>query len=649
MAGYQSIFTNGNFAPATKTNPLVTGFVPGQYAKVNAQIAAQPKFNVNSVNDVPTLNAALHAGHINSGQWMQRFKQIQSTAKGLNSPQTVGAPKESLFSATGQAEPQAAGTLFNTVKSIAQFTPQQVVSVAHSILPSHSSIPAQTLQTIQKLPVSQRPQAISPATRQVLQNAGFNINDLSDKNINNFVKQDTKVAQKASSVTPKGNLATALAGSQPIKSVPARVAGSQQALATGIHIPIVNKTVHATGTLGNVLANVGVASQVAGGLAPVEGAVETGGRIASKATVALGKDEATNTLINSQKIASAGKQANLADRLGTSSVKEATTPKTTAIPVAGESSSVTGKVTPKPSDTAYIKASNKLSDQYEKELVSVQKVPHPVTQKVLQTNLDTKYNTLQQKLDDSYGKSSVSFKGKPTIVKSPSNSTIPEPRSPLTQHTPVPFDSTRIPEPEVDSTLSSKESPATPKTATEQTPGTKVSGSALNSEQRAVEKGLASDLGEKATYSGGSYKHEASKAVSLANDNPDEAMKIATGTKPGDNVIHEVAVRRAVESKALQSGDVDTLTKLAQSSQHSATSEAAQRLGSESFNAVHNSPVKAIRDIQESRQKALLSGGEKTPEKVLASTVRDIQKTAAPKLKVSRQDWHSFINDLQCK
>lgn len=425
---------------------------------------------------------------------------------------------------------------------------------------------------------------------------------------------------------------------------------------------------------------------VAGFSAPGEGilsraAEKTGvtdalSAVKGKVVAASGKDEATNALINSQRVANATKSASLADKLGTPAVKEASTTRIpvvnptqtnatrsaigstavenanrTSIPVSGKSTQVSGKVATS-SDTAYIKASNKLSDQYDKELSQIQKVPHPVTQQALQRNIDTKYNALQQNLDDKYGQTSISFKGKPTTLKETTGTDVTMPRSALSKTPEAPFNSTKIPEPKVitNTTPAPKEpkiSSPSPNLGT--ISSSKVSGSALQSEQRAVEAGLVNDLGDEATYKTGSYKQEAGNAVNLVNNNPEEAMRIATGEKPGNNTIHEVAVRRAVENKALQNSDVDTLQKLANSSQHTSTSEAAQRLGSEGFNADHNSPVQAIREVAQARQNALLKRGEKTPEKVLASTVKDIQKTTESKLKISPQDWHSFINDLQCK
>lgn len=592
---YTSIFSGGNLGSVNQN--LLTYKAPAPVA---------PKFNLNSVKDVPSLNTALHTGQINSNQWMQRFKQIQATTNG---------PKINT-SLAGNLNPISGQSSLNQAlnKVFIQSPKAAVVDTGNAVASQAKNFTG---------PVSTQAQRNSIINNQTaLKKQPINVqNNLNKLGHNGFAPGAQTLIQ---------------AGKQAAQGTP--TSQIQSTINKGIQQGKVNQ-----GKALNVLAN--VAGIDAGGALGKLGAVKSG------AEAALGKDEATNALINSQKVANASKKTTLADRLGSSSVKDATTPKTTPISVVDKSAPVTGKVTTN-ADSAYIKASNKLSDQYEKELSNVQSVSHPVTQKVLQDKLDTKYNALQQNLDDSYGKSSVSFKGNPTKAV---ESGITTPRSALTKNPVVPFDSTRIPEQNTNELPSPAPTKTTFPTGVEQktgeTPaeqGTKISGSALNSEQRAVEKGLTNDLGEKATYSGGSYKQEASKAVNLANDNPDEAMKIATGTKSGDNVIHEVAVRRAVENKALQNGDVDTLSRLAKSSQHSATSEAAQRLGSESFNAVHNSPVQAIRDIQESR-KALLAKGEKTPERVLASTVKDIKKTAAPKLKVSRQDWHSFINDLQCK
>lgn len=182
-------------------------------------------------------------------------------------------------------------------------------------------------------------------------------------------------------------------------------------------------------------------------------------------------------------------------------------------------------------------------------------------------------------------------------------------------------------------------------TAPVETPTPKTSGSALKSESRAVEKGLTDEFAGKAQYLSGSYKDEASKAVQLVKDDPQKALDIATGKVPGDNTIHEVAVSKALENKALQEGDTDTLLKLAQSSRHSDTSEAAQRLGAEGYDATPSSPVKAIASVQKARTDAFESKTGVTATKAVSSEAKAIKANVS---KVSKSDLHSFVDSLKC-
>lgn len=637
-------------------------------------LSQQKSKGINNPQSLVNLQAALHNRQITPQQFTQQFATASKGATGATTnPNNPSSPKESFLSAAGQAEPGAARTLLSGVKSMAQFTPQQAVSVAHTVLPTHSSVPAQLLQQIQKMPVNQRSTALNPANKMILQNAKFNIDDLSDKNINNFIKQDTISAQKASSVTPKGTLATLLAGKQPIQSIPARVQGSEQALQTGIHIPIINKTVHAAGILGKILANAGVASQVGSGLAPIDSAVESGARIADKTSVALGKDEATNALINNQRVANASKSATLADRLGTPAVKEANTTRVpvisptetpaarqavgsvaldnanrTSIPVSGKSTEVTGKVTT-PRDKEYLAKSNQLTSRYNKEMSAVQTTAGPY-QKILQQHLDDKYSTLQEQLDSDYSKTSVAFNGKPKTIAD-----LPEPKA--NKPLPSPTDTTPPPKSQgVNNTTAPVQGSAgdrsvvssvddKPTAEVAATPGVKVSGSAMKSEARAVQAGVVKDLGDKATYDTGSYTTEAAKAVDLAHNDPETAKAIAMGQKPGDNTIHEVAVRHAVEQKAISDGDSHTLLDLSKSTQHTATSESAQRLGAEGYNTSSASPVAKIIEINNTRKIAFAKRTGQSIDKAASSEIKAI-RAATPK--VNKETFASFVDSLKC-
>lgn len=174
--------------------------------------------------------------------------------------------------------------------------------------------------------------------------------------------------------------------------------------------------------------------------------------------------------------------------------------------------------------------------------------------------------------------------------------------------------------------------------------GPKVSGSVLKSESRAVEAGVTKELEDKAGYNPTSYKSDAENAVTMAHENPEKAMDIATGKVRGTSPSHEVAVRRAVETKALNEGDVDTLQKLASSSGHTATSEAAQRLGAEAYNADDHSPVTAMQHVVAARTKAM----EKRVGSVPKETTKIVKEIASREKPISKQSWAVFVESIRC-
>lgn len=174
---------------------------------------------------------------------------------------------------------------------------------------------------------------------------------------------------------------------------------------------------------------------------------------------------------------------------------------------------------------------------------------------------------------------------------------------------------------------------------------TKVSGGANKAESRAVEANLAQEFGDKANYETHSFKQNAEDAVNLVHENPEKAMDIAMGKVPGNNTVHEVAVAQALENKAIQEGDATTLAQLAKSSRHSATSEAAQRLGAEGFVADKASPVAAIRSVLASRAKAAEAKLGKPIATAVNDTVKQIKSTVP---KTTRQDFESFVASLKC-
>lgn len=406
------------------------------------------------------------------------------------------------------------------------------------------------------------------------------------------------------------------------------------------------------------------------------------------AKAAVGKDAAVNTLIDSQRAAAAlktGAKANRAADLGSATIKEANTTRIpvvsptetagartslgstavdnanrTTIPVKGTSTEVAGKVT-QPSAT-YVKQSNQLSKAYEKESAGLQNLPSPRAQQVLQDRIDTKYAKLQQQLDETHGQTNVSFTGKAKPVVG--NSTIPQPVSAFDKEVKTPYNPTAVSGGAGKATaVESKTIPVqTAKTAptastdvkTVSTPNTgsptgatKVAGSSLRTQQEAIQAGMKSEAENTgATFTGVSHKEEAAKAAKLVNEDPNKAMDIAMGRARGDNISHDSAVYHAVKNaeiaKATKTGDWGTVTDLVNSQRHTAVSEAAQRLGAEGHNLDPHDPVNILHDIAKTRAK--------TGSKRLTKQVDEASKVVqANTKKVSRQDWHSFIQELQCK
>lgn len=559
-------------------------------------------YQPQNIKDVPTLNKALRGGFINKAQWMQRYKQLNPIKSNINpySAKSIGGSlagalnevlvKPTVTAAT-QASAELAATPLNPGPKPQQIIEKQAMSaqkqlIAKGVSPKEAEVVASQVRT--------------KGYAGLLQQAGIGIND-----------SKAKIGIKAA------------------ENIGGTVASA---------IPAVRGETVVQKSLGKALA---------------------------PARAAIGRDEATNALIDAQKVSKATKTAKTADKLGTASVKEASTQRvpvvsptetaaarksvgTTAIqnadrssiPVKGESSQVVGKVKTPPVD--YVKKSNALSKAYEKESAALQGRNSPYAQRVLQDNLDRKYAALHKSLDDSYGQTSISFTGKSTKVPGqielPSSALDKEPRF---QPSEVPVSATNtktVPEP-------------VSKTAPASVNETRVAGSSLRTQAKAIEAGMQSEAQTTgATYSTVSHKEEAAKAAQLVATDPAKARSIAMGAR-GDNASHEAAVYHAVANKALdeakRTGDYSEVTALANSPRHTGVSEAAQKLGAEGYNANPHDPINIMNDLAKTREAAIAKTASKPTLAKETANISSAVKAAAPK--ISRQDWHSFIQELQCK
>jgi hypothetical protein len=560
----------------------------GQFNYVAPTLAPKP-VDPTSIHDVPTLNKALKTKQINQNQWNQRFKTISGNTGPTVKPTLGAAINHALNTVIAQPSKKAATAV---VRPIADVATGKGGKAVHDTAQLGRDVGVQ--QSV-KSAARIGPNAAIIGTNLLLRGAGSN-----------------KV------VTPKSLGKNSQVGHL------ANVSG-----ATGKNKQFVSDVAQ-------------TAAQVVG---PEEGVAAKG--LAERGVAKLTGKEAAEKLATNSRVASAltkAKAANAGDDLAKTAVADASKPTVTKIPVTGESTAVKGKVSTV-SDSAYIKKSNQLSKNYEAELARIKTVPHPVTQQVLQRQLDDKYTKLQADLDTAAGKTSVGFNGKPAKAPQLPKSAL----HPDGNVEPPTFGEQTAP------TASTKPTEAptatTPKASKAVTTGTpKVSGSASRTEQAAVEAGMKGEFGDKATFKQVSHKEQAAKAVQLLKDNPQKAEDIAMGRVAGDNVSHESAVYHAVKNQALadakRTGDFSKVQALASSPRHSVVSEAAQRLGAEGHNLDTHDPVRILNDIAKSREKSV---GKRLSTNISSEAEGISKEVKATAPKVTRQDWHSFIQELQCK
>lgn len=630
---YKSVLgTSGNIPAAkqSQAQAISSRFVPGQYAQVNAAIKART-VNPSSIKDIKTLNKALQANQINKAQWMNRYKEIVPQVKPEN-----------------------------------KFSRKNVTSSLGDALN----------RVLVKPTVSATKAVVRPAADLASGNAGKAVNDAAQLGRNLGVQQTIEGAAR---IAPNAaiigaNLVQKARGKEPVN----KKKGFEKT-----QVGHLAKTSGATGSNKQLAIDAALTGSLFFGgaeAAAVKNAAKKGiakvtGETAAKKT--LTNARVANVLAKTEQTGKVGKstvaeanitripvvnptESKLAQKnVGNVAVDNADR---TSIPVKGTSTSVTGKVTKAP-DANYVKQSNQLSKAYEKEVAQLKNVPSPRAQQVLQARIDTKYAKLQFDLDKKAGQTNVSFTGKPIKETGPKSAFTKElanaPQTPFggagkaqttkATKTPVqtpkttPAASTSV-KPTVTTT---KPTESVTKTVTTGAP--KVSGSAIRTEQKAVEAGLESEFKDKATFNQVSHKEQAAKAVKLADEDEAKALDIALGRKAGDNASHEAAVYHAVANKELakakKTGDFSRVQELARSPRHAAVSEAAQKLGAEGYNVNPNDPIQLMADVVKTREKALGKKAATTVDKA-AETISKEVKAATPK--IPAKTWHDFVESIKC-
>jgi hypothetical protein len=171
--------------------------------------------------------------------------------------------------------------------------------------------------------------------------------------------------------------------------------------------------------------------------------------------------------------------------------------------------------------------------------------------------------------------------------------------------------------------------------------------SAADVSQTMAEKGFQKfPETEQAKYSPTTKAEQIQKVSDLMTNKIDEAKQMIRGDKNVPNDVLPQVLFNAMEEHALMNGDAGLLRDLAQSPIATKLSEAGQALGSHGYNDNPNSPVQAIREITQIREKAL-SKTIKDTAKEKSKVVSEIDKEIKS-VKQSKQTWSEFVRSIQC-
>lgn len=152
---------------------------------------------------------------------------------------------------------------------------------------------------------------------------------------------------------------------------------------------------------------------------------------------------------------------------------------------------------------------------------------------------------------------------------------------------------------------------------------------------------------EQSKYTAQSYKEQAQHIASEMDTNIENVKAMATGDKHVPAKINGQILFNTVEAYATKVGDGELLTRLASSPLGKKLSEAGQTLGGHGFNDNPNSPVDAIRRVQESRQASMKTKGVDIAKETMKETV-SIKSEVAKAVKESLPKWETFIQSITC-
>lgn len=181
-------------------------------------------------------------------------------------------------------------------------------------------------------------------------------------------------------------------------------------------------------------------------------------------------------------------------------------------------------------------------------------------------------------------------------------------------------------------------------TAVEGTGETRTRTLAAGVEQKALANHLELTVGDLPEYRTIKMADQAERASALLAEDPELAIRVATGDAPAPRGLLPESVFVAVEQRAIAEGDVSTLRDLATGRLTTEATTMGQRIRALGERDPE-SPVSAIQDIVKTR-----SGGAKNAERVSRATEAEVQAITkhVDALPIDVGAWESFLARLQC-
>ncbi len=165
-------------------------------------------------------------------------------------------------------------------------------------------------------------------------------------------------------------------------------------------------------------------------------------------------------------------------------------------------------------------------------------------------------------------------------------------------------------------------------------------------EAKSIEKGLTKGFGETAGYDPITIKDQAQRASKVMED-IENARKMVKGDIPMESGLKGEMLIKAMEDYAQKKGDVELLRDIANSPLVSETSAHAQAMRI----LAERNPDSVVAKLQDLK-KAKEANAEKKSGKKLSQAKKDVVKEIKKSMEVTKpkkEDWSSFIKEIQCK